>query len=73
MQETQLREEFHKLIDTVEDNDILEAEVFNRLVKKRELVGHCFGGYWECMDTYKDTQRLNDLWASGHAPWKAWP
>ncbi len=26
-------------------------------------------GFWECMDTYKDAVALNDLWASGAAPW----
>ena len=27
-------------------------------------------GFWACMDTYKDAVRLNDLWASGAAPWR---
>jgi len=26
-------------------------------------------GFWACMDTYKDNLRLNELWASGTAPW----
>ena len=27
-------------------------------------------GFWECMDTYKDALRLNDLWEQGNAPWR---
>ena len=29
-------------------------------------------GFWDCMDTYKDAVVLNDLWASGEAPWRVW-
>jgi glucose-1-phosphate cytidylyltransferase len=29
-------------------------------------------GFWQCMDTYREMQDLNDLWASGQAPWKTW-
>jgi glucose-1-phosphate cytidylyltransferase len=30
-------------------------------------------GFWQCMDTVRDKQRLDALWASGEAPWKVWP
>ena len=33
---------------------------------------HRHEGFWDCMDTYKDAVVLNDLWASGEAPWTAW-
>jgi glucose-1-phosphate cytidylyltransferase len=29
-------------------------------------------GFWDCMDTYKDAVTLNDLWATGDAPWAIW-
>jgi glucose-1-phosphate cytidylyltransferase len=29
-------------------------------------------GFWTCMDTYKDTLRLNELWDQGQAPWVTW-
>ena len=37
-----------------------------------ELRAHRHEGFWECMDTYKDAVTLNDLWASGEAPWRLW-
>ena len=27
-------------------------------------------GFWQCMDTYRDWQVLNDLWADNFAPWQ---
>jgi glucose-1-phosphate cytidylyltransferase len=29
-------------------------------------------GFWQPMDTLRDKQRLEELWASGSAPWKTW-
>jgi glucose-1-phosphate cytidylyltransferase len=29
-------------------------------------------GFWQAMDTFKDVQAMNALWASGTAPWKKW-
>ena len=37
--------------------------------RRGRAAGHRHDGFWECMDTYKDTIALNDLWASGAAPW----
>jgi glucose-1-phosphate cytidylyltransferase len=30
-------------------------------------------GFWQCMDTYRDLLLLNELWASGRAPWAGSP
>jgi glucose-1-phosphate cytidylyltransferase len=29
-------------------------------------------GFWACMDTQRDLDYLNELWASGNAPWAVW-
>jgi glucose-1-phosphate cytidylyltransferase len=29
-------------------------------------------GFWQCMDTIRDRQLLEDLWSKGQAPWKIW-
>ena len=34
-----------------------------------KLRAHRHEGFWACMDTYKDAVALNDLWATGEAPW----
>lgn len=59
----------HKIFDYIKENDILETETFSRLVKEKQLSAYKHNGFWECMDTYKDNIRLNQLWNSSSAPW----
>lgn len=54
------------------DNDVLEKDTFGRLVKDKNLHAYKHEGFWECMDTYKDNLRLNQLWNNGEAPWAVW-
>lgn len=56
------------------DNDItpLEKAPMSRLVEKRQLVGYVHTGYWQCMDTIREKQIIQDLWDTGKAPWKKW-
>jgi glucose-1-phosphate cytidylyltransferase len=56
----------------MKDKDILESDTFSRLVKAKKLVAYKHEGFWECMDTYKDNLRLNQLWNSGNNPWAKW-
>jgi glucose-1-phosphate cytidylyltransferase len=49
----------------------LVREPFQRLIEQRALLGYRYNGFWQCMDTFKDKQRLEDLNQS-HAPWKVW-
>ncbi len=50
-------------------DSVLEREPLERLAAAGELRAYRHEGFWECMDTYKDAIALNDLWASGAAPW----
>lgn len=54
------------------DNMPLEHAPLNRLVKERQLVGYVHKGFWQCMDTLREKQKLEKLWESGKAPWKLW-
>jgi glucose-1-phosphate cytidylyltransferase len=54
------------------EDSVLEGAPLRRLAADGELRAHRHEGFWECMDTYKDAVALNDLWASGAAPWKLW-
>lgn len=54
------------------DQTSFEREPLTRLAQDRELVAFRHKGYWQCMDTLRDTKVLNELWASGQAPWKVW-
>jgi glucose-1-phosphate cytidylyltransferase len=54
----------------LERDSVLEREPLEHLAAADELRAHRHEGFWECMDTYKDAVALNDLWATGEAPWR---
>ncbi len=60
------------VLGLVGEDDVLEREPLARLAADGQLRAFRHTGFWDCMDTYKDAVLLNDLWASGHAPWKLW-
>jgi glucose-1-phosphate cytidylyltransferase len=60
------------VLDYLQPDSVLEREPLESLANDSELGAHRHEGFWECMDTYKDAVALNDLWASGDAPWCAW-
>lgn len=51
---------------------IFEQEPLQMLATSGNLFTFKHPGFWKCMDTLKDKNDLNALWASGHAPWKTW-
>jgi glucose-1-phosphate cytidylyltransferase len=53
-----------------DDSTMLEREPLEQLALKNELMAYQHSGYWQCMDTLRDKQALEELWASGRAPWK---
>jgi glucose-1-phosphate cytidylyltransferase len=60
------------VLDYLEPDSVLERAPLSRLAADGELRAHRHEGFWECMDTYKDAVALNDMWASGDAPWRLW-
>lgn len=54
------------------DNTIFEKNPLTNLVNDGQLVGYIHKGFWQCMDTLREKQKLEDLWKSGKAPWKLW-
>jgi glucose-1-phosphate cytidylyltransferase len=51
--------------------DALERRPLEALADAGELHAYRHEGFWDCMDTYKDTLLLNELWERGEAPWRA--
>jgi len=43
------------------------------LSRRGQLSAFKHGGFWQAMDTLRDKNHLDALWASGKAPWKVWP
>jgi glucose-1-phosphate cytidylyltransferase len=62
-----------KVIDLIaDDTTIWEQQPLNTLAATGELMAYEHNGFWQPMDTLRDKQLLEDLWASGKAPWKKW-
>jgi len=59
---------FFDLID--EDKTILEREPLEKVAKMGELMAFRHNGFWQCMDTKRDRDYLEEIWDSGKAPWK---
>lgn len=57
---------------TDEDDCVLEQAPLERLAADGQLMAFRHEGFWQCMDTLRDMSLLNELWASGKAPWKVW-
>jgi glucose-1-phosphate cytidylyltransferase len=55
-----------------QDDLSLEAHVLEDFAARSELSVFKHESFWQCMDTHREMQLLNDLWASGAAPWKSW-
>ena len=49
----------------------LVREPFQRLIEQQKLLAYKYSGFWQCMDTFKDKQRLEEL-NQDAAPWKVW-
>ncbi len=60
-----------RALEAVGPDDVLEREPLEALAAAGELHGFRHEGFWDCMDTYKDTLLLNELWGRGEAPWQA--
>jgi glucose-1-phosphate cytidylyltransferase len=55
-----------------DDSTIWEQEPLMKLAEEGELMAYEHQGFWQPMDTLRDKHHLEDLWASGKAPWKKW-
>ena len=54
------------------DSTIFEKGALTKLVEEKKLVGYTHKGFWQCMDTLREKQKLEALWETGDAPWKVW-
>jgi glucose-1-phosphate cytidylyltransferase len=54
------------------DEDSLETALLERLGRDEQLAAYKHSGFWQCMDTARDKQALEQLWVSEAPPWKRW-
>ncbi len=52
------------------DHTMLEREPMERAARDGQLMSYRHEGFWHCMDTKRDHEVLESMWAAGHAPWK---
>jgi glucose-1-phosphate cytidylyltransferase len=50
----------------------LVQEPFQRLAAAGRLLAYPYDGFWACMDTFKEKQLLEDMYARGATPWEVW-
>ncbi len=58
-----------EIFNYLNENSVLEKDVFDNLVKTNQLSAYQFTGFWKCMDTFKDSQELNNLCKNSAVPW----
>jgi glucose-1-phosphate cytidylyltransferase len=62
-----------EVIGEIQDESwMFEKEPMQNLASKLQVQAFFHNGFWQPMDTLSDKQRLENLWASGRAPWKVW-
>lgn len=59
-------------LNSLNDKSTLEKEPLALLSKNGQLSSFKHQGFWQPMDTFREMQLLNELWAKGDAPWRNW-
>ncbi len=60
-----------KVFDFIEGDFMFEQEPIRKLTQAGEVMAYRHEGFWQCMDTLRDKNKLENLWQNG-APWKLW-
>jgi glucose-1-phosphate cytidylyltransferase len=61
------------VIDRIaDDSTVWELEPLEGLAREGQLMARPHEGFWAAMDTLRDKNHLESLWASGQAPWRVW-
>ena len=62
-----------EFIDYIDGDDtVLEKAPLERVAKEGQLMAYKHEGFWGCMDTVREKEQLEKMWAAGNAPWKVW-
>ena len=60
------------VFDYLGHDTVLEEDPLRRLAAEGQLAVYEHRGFWSCMDTFKDVERLNAMWERGERPWRLW-
>ncbi len=56
----------------LQNGEELVYEPFQRLIQEKQLIAYQYDGFWACMDTFKEKQKLEEMYSRGEAPWELW-
>lgn len=54
------------------DTTQFETTPLERIAQDKQLMAYRHSGFWQCMDTLRDREHLEELWKRGNAPWATW-
>jgi len=60
------------VFEYLNEDSVLEEEPLAALAGDGQLMAFRHDGFWQPMDTYRESQMLNSLWDAGEAPWRVW-
>jgi len=60
------------IFDYLGENSVLEDAPLRKLAEDGQIAAHPHRGFWQPMDTYRETLMLNEMWDEGKAPWRTW-
>jgi glucose-1-phosphate cytidylyltransferase len=61
-----------KFFDYLSEDSVLEEVPLRKLSAERQLAVYEHSGFWACVDTFKDVERLKGMWNNGERPWTVW-
>lgn len=62
-----------EIFDLIEsDSTVFEKEPLEKLSERGELKAYKHHGFWQCMDTKREKDKLDDMWNRNDAPWAVW-
>lgn len=62
-----------EVLDYIKDDTIMfEREPMEKLAADKQLMCYKHNGFWQCMDTLRDKEKLEKMLAENNAPWKVW-
>lgn len=62
-----------EIFDMIDDDETpFEIKPLKDLAEQHQLNAYIHKGYWQCMDTLREKEKLEKIWNSGAAPWKIW-
>lgn len=54
------------------DEAVFEKDVLERIASEGNLMSYVHKGFWQCMDSIREKQLLEEIWEKGNVPWKRW-